>query len=231
MQQLKLDTIKRIVVRGTNWVGDAVMTVPALRELRRLLPDAHVKLAVRSWAEGLFAEADFIDDLMIYDRRGLSSVIQQIRKWRQRSFDLAVLFQNAFEAALIPAVARVPFRIGYVTDGRRALLTNAIPVPEWRSSKHEVFYYLNVVAEIERLLTGRETILGKHKRRNGLTLLVHRDGNRNLISQIFPKLADRADHLIQAGAIVSGLLTLAPFAEHSILVDTLLHDPMRLSDS
>ncbi len=161
MQELKLDNIKRIVVRGTNWVGDAVMTVPALRELRRLLPDAHVTLAVRSWAEGLFAEADFIDDLMIYDRRGLGSVIQQIRKWRQRSFDLAVLFQNAFEAALIPAVARVPFRIGYATDGRRALLTNAIPLPEWRSSKHEIFYYLNVVAEIERLLTGRETILGK----------------------------------------------------------------------
>lgn len=161
MQGLKPDNIKRIVVRGTNWVGDAVMTVPALRELRRLLPDAHVTLAVRSWAEGLFAEADFIDDLMIYDRRGLGSGIQQIREWRRRAFDLAVLFQNAFEAALIPAVARVPFRIGYATDGRRVLLTNAIPLPEWRSSKHEIFYYLNVVAEIERLLTGRETILSK----------------------------------------------------------------------
>jgi heptosyltransferase-2 len=161
MLQLKPDNIKHIVVRGTTWVGDSVMTVPALRELRRLLPDAHVTLAVRSWAEGLFAEADFIDDLMIYDRQGLGAVIQQVRKWRRRSFDLAVLFQNAFEAALIPALARVPFRIGYQTDGRRLLLTNSIPLPEWRSSKHEIFYYLNIVAEIERLLTGRETILGK----------------------------------------------------------------------
>ena len=44
--------IERVVVRGANWVGDAVMTVPALRELRRVLPAARVTLATRAWAEG-----------------------------------------------------------------------------------------------------------------------------------------------------------------------------------
>ena len=52
-------------MRGTNWVGDAVMTVPALRELRRLLPRARVTLATRPWAEGIFAGADFIDDFLV----------------------------------------------------------------------------------------------------------------------------------------------------------------------
>ncbi|MBA2524746.1 MAG: lipopolysaccharide heptosyltransferase II [Pyrinomonadaceae bacterium] len=158
MGTLKQHNIKRVVVRGTNWVGDAVMTVPALRKLRHLLPGAHITLATRPWAKELFADADFLDDLLIYDRRGPWSVIKQSAECRRGNFDLAVLFPNAFEAALIPALARVPFRVGYATDGRSRLLTNPLPVPEWRSSKHEIFYYLNIVAEIERVLAGSERV-------------------------------------------------------------------------
>jgi heptosyltransferase-2 len=152
------EQIERVVVRGTNWVGDAVMTIPALRELRRLLPQAHITLATRSWAEGLFADADFLDDLLIYDRRNFRDVARQTREWRRRRFDLALLFQNAFEAALIAATARVPVRIGYATDGRRALLTHPLLLPQWRDERHEVFYYLNLVGELERLLYGASSL-------------------------------------------------------------------------
>ncbi len=153
----------KIVVRGTNWVGDAVMTVPALRELRRVLPDAHITLATRSWAEGLFSDADFIDDLLIYDRgaRDFRAVLRQTRAWRKARFDLAVLFQNAFEAALIASAARVPLRTGYATDGRRALLTHSIPIPLWKSERHEIFYYLNIIAELETHLDGTSDILDR----------------------------------------------------------------------
>ena len=149
-----------MVVRGVNWVGDAVMTVPALRELRRVLPRARIALATRPWAEGLFADADFLDDLLIYERRPrrLGDVARQVRAWRRERFDLALLFQNAFEAALVSAAARVPARVGYATDGRRALLTHPLALPPWRAERHEVFYYLNLVAELERLLYGASSI-------------------------------------------------------------------------
>jgi heptosyltransferase II len=158
MERLKQENFSRVVVRGTNWVGDAVMTVPALRQLRRLLPGAHITLATRPWAKELFADADFLDDMLIYDRRGPWSAVKQTAEWRKRNFDLAVLFPNAFEAALIPALAQVPVRVGYATDGRGRLLTNPLPLPEWRNSKHEVFYYLNIVAELERALFGSEHV-------------------------------------------------------------------------
>lgn len=148
-------------MRGTNWVGDAVLTTPALRELRRLLPHAHITLATRSWAKGLFADADFLDDLLVYDRgaRDLRAVWRQTGEWRRRRFDLAVLFQNAFEAALIARAARVPLRLGYATEGRGPLLTHPLKVPSWRGERHEVFYYLNIVAELERRLDGASGIL------------------------------------------------------------------------
>ena len=154
------DEIKRVVVRGVNWVGDGVMTIPALRELRRVLPHAQITLATRSWAEGLFSDADFLDDLLIYNRgaRDLRAVVRQTRAWRRRRFDLALLFQNAFEAALIASAARVPFRMGYATDGRRALLTHRLTLPDWRTERHEIFYYLNIIAELERLLYGASNV-------------------------------------------------------------------------
>jgi heptosyltransferase-2 len=164
--ELKAEAIERVVVRGTNWVGDAVMTIPALRELRRVLPRAHITLATRSWSEGLFRDADFLDDLLIYDRsgRGLKPLTRTAREWRGRRFDLAILFQNAFEAALIAALARVPARVGYRTDGRRALLTHALPLPAWHGERHEVFYYLNLISELEKLLYGSSDVLDQKPR-------------------------------------------------------------------
>jgi heptosyltransferase-2 len=157
MSELDVENISRIVVRGTNWVGDAVMTVPALRELRRLFPDAHITLATRSWADGLFADAEFLDDLLIHEGSGLRSVVYQVRSWQKGGFDLAVLFPNSLESALVASLARVPARIGYAADGRQRLLTHPLVLPEWRSSRHEVFYYLNIISELERLI-GRDRL-------------------------------------------------------------------------
>jgi heptosyltransferase II len=154
MRSVQAERIKRVVVRGTNWVGDSVMTIPALRALRRVLPDAHITLVIRPGTKGIFSEVDFIDDIIVYNRKGALSVIPQIREWRRRQFDLAVLFQNAFEAALIPFLSQVPLRLGYATESRQALLTHPLPLPDWRSSKHEVFYYLYLVTALEQLLFG-----------------------------------------------------------------------------
>jgi heptosyltransferase-2 len=159
-RNLKADEIERVVVRGVNWVGDAVMTVPALRALRRLLPRAHLTLATRSWAEGIFAGADFLDDLLLVEdkTRGVRPVLRQVGAWRERRFDLALLFPNAFEPAFVAAAARVPVRFGYATQGRARLLTHPLAPPDWRSTRHEVFYYLYLVAALEHALTGAQEI-------------------------------------------------------------------------
>lgn len=159
MNALRHEMVKRVVVRGANWVGDAVMTVPALRELRRILPRAHVTLATRRWAEGIFEGADFIDDLLVTDKtaRGAGSVWKESREWRARRFDLAILFPNSFAPALVAALARIPARVGYATQWRAPLLTHPLPVPEWRGRRHEVFYYLNIIEGLERSLRGDST--------------------------------------------------------------------------
>ena len=144
--------IKRIVVRAPNWVGDAVISVAALRELRRLLPHAHITLVSKPGTADIFSDIDFVDDILIYERTGLRSFFGQVGEWKQRRFDLALLFQNAFDAAALAFFARVPLRIGYDTQRRGLLLTHSIPLPSWKNERHEIFYYLNLVAELERAL-------------------------------------------------------------------------------
>lgn len=152
----------KILVRGANWIGDAVMSIPALRELRRIFPDSRITLHTRSWADGLFGEADFIDELVTFDKNRwpIKDVYDNSQFLREDGFDLAVLLPNSFESALTSFLTRVPRRIGYNKDVRGLLLTDPIAVPEWKGRLHEVFYYLHLIAEVERRVHGRTTMAG-----------------------------------------------------------------------
>ena len=151
----------KILVRGTNWIGDAVMTIPALRELRRVFPSAKITLYTRSWARGIFEDADFIDEILTFEKTDskIKDVLAQAKFIKRGNYDLAVLFPNSFESALVAKLGVIPKRFGYAKDKRAFLLTDAVPVPAWKNERHEVFYYLNLVAEIEKGIVGTETVL------------------------------------------------------------------------
>jgi heptosyltransferase II len=156
----------KILVRGTNWVGDAVMTIPALRELRRIFPAASITLHTRAWAEGIFRDAAFLDKILTFDKTKskIKDALGQAKELRKHEFDLAVLFPNSFETALVAKLARIPRRFGYAKESRSFLLTDAVPIPAWKNERHEVFYYLNLVAEMEKKYFFRETVLENEPR-------------------------------------------------------------------
>lgn len=165
----------KIVVRGTNWVGDAVMTIPALRMLRRVFPTSQITLYTRDWARGIFEDADFIDEILTFEQEksSLKTVLEQSKVLRMRKFDLAVLFPNSFESALAAKLGKVKSRIGYATDGRGFLLTDSLALPVWKNQRHEVFYYLNIVAEIEKKFQGAN-VFGDDEPRFDLAVFVER---------------------------------------------------------
>jgi heptosyltransferase-2 len=143
------ETIKRILVRGPNWLGDAVMCEPALRGLRRLFPDAQITLLVKPAVTDLFMGHPALTRVLTYDSKGchagLSGKWALAEQLRRQSFDLAVLFQNAFEAAFLTFLAGVPRRYGYATDGRSLLLSNPVAVPDRRALTHQVRYYWDLL--------------------------------------------------------------------------------------
>lgn len=172
-----------ILVRGTNWVGDAVMSVPALRELRRIFPSARISLHTRSWARGIFEDAEFIDEILTFDKTGskIKDSFVQASVLREKKFDLAVLFPNSFESALITKLAGVPRRFGYAKEGRSFLLNGAVEIPVWKNRRHEVYYYLNLIAEIEKSLFQTETVLSAAPRIDLPVSAARREAAKNFL--------------------------------------------------
>jgi heptosyltransferase II len=136
----------RILVRATNWVGDAVMSLPALRALRQRFPRAEISILAKPWVADLYGREPFCNRLIPYDARSAGAKWKAARDLRQYGFACAILLQNAFEAAAAAWAARIPERIGYARDGRSFLLTRAIPVPHrGEIPGHERFYYLELL--------------------------------------------------------------------------------------
>lgn len=137
-------------MRATNWVGDAVMSLPALRAIREQFPRAHISVLVRPWVADLYARESFCDRLIPYTvgrgAAGLKGKLRTARLLRREKFDCAILLQNAFDAALIAWLARIPVRIGYDRDGRGFLLTTAVKTPRRGDiPRHERFHYLELL--------------------------------------------------------------------------------------
>ncbi len=136
------------MVRAPNWIGDAVMCTPALSGLRSVFPDAKVTVLANPTVGAILEENPVVDSIQIYERkgrhRGLLGRFRLARELAEESYDFAILFQNAFEAALLAWLAGIPQRYGYPTDGRGALLTLRAPRPT--ANCHQIDYYTNLVA-------------------------------------------------------------------------------------
>lgn len=129
-------TQSRILVRGVNWLGDAVMTMPALCRLREAYPEAHIAVLTTDNLADLWRTHTAVDDVLTLapsDTRW--EVARRIRAGR---FDTGLLFPTSLRSALELWMAGVPERIGYGGQGRTPLLTRALPLPIgiYRTHKH-----------------------------------------------------------------------------------------------
>src|ERR1700720_1041811 len=140
----------KILIRATNWVGDAIMALPALRAVRDRFPEAHIAIVARPYVADIYRDQPVCDQLVPYDvqgaQAGVSGRESLAREVRAQKFDVALLLQNAFDAAWLAWRAGIPQRIGYARDGRSVLLTKAVPVPKpGEIPAHEQFYYLELL--------------------------------------------------------------------------------------
>ena len=121
------------------------MTTPAVRTIRENFPDSRITILCYPWVADVFRASPLVDEVMIFDpkgrHRGISGLFRLAAEIRRRRFDAAILLQNAFKAAFITFLARVPIRAGYIRDGRRLLLTHPVPIDPAVRKVHQVHYY------------------------------------------------------------------------------------------
>lgn len=156
------------MIRGTNWIGDVVMTLPAITAVREAYPEARISILVKPWVADLLRISPDVDEVIVYERpgvhEGLGGLFRLVRELKTKKFDMAILLQNAIEAAIIAWLARIPVRAGYNTDGRGIFLTHSAIRSKEILRVHQVEYYLGMLKALGlgagrkdvRLLIGEE---------------------------------------------------------------------------
>jgi heptosyltransferase-2 len=136
-----------VVVRSPNWLGDAVMALPAVRNLKTLLGPDPLVVAAPDKLAALWEACPFVDRVIsLTEPRKLWVTSRQLRPG---GFGSAVLLPNSLRAGAEALLARIPQRIGYARGGRQALLSQALPVPARNPLRlHQRFYYMDLVATL-----------------------------------------------------------------------------------
>lgn len=140
----------KILIRATNWAGDAIMALPALRAVRNRFPEAEIAILARPYVADIYRGQEICNQLIAYDSQvkhaGILGRERLAAELRAQKFDLALLLQNAFDAAWLAWRSGIPERIGYARDWRSLLLTKRVPVPRTGEiPPHEKFYYLELL--------------------------------------------------------------------------------------
>jgi len=148
-KRLPMAGIDRLLVRGTNWIGDVVMTLPALASIRKTFPGARIAVLAKPWVAEIYRLSTDADEVILFEapgrHAGIRGKLRLAGELRDRRFDAAILLQNAVEAAILARLAGIPLRAGYNSDGRGPLLTHSVQRTQAIRQVHQIDYYLAMV--------------------------------------------------------------------------------------
>ncbi len=137
----------RILIRSSNWLGDSVISIAAVRAIKRGRPDAHVTVATPENLVPVWKLVPEVDEVSPLPNKALLAAARLLKK--QTPFDVAILFPNSLRSALEVWLAKIPRRIGYRGHARAWLLNQIVPEPDPRGPiKHQVHRYLHLAKEL-----------------------------------------------------------------------------------
>jgi lipopolysaccharide heptosyltransferase II len=148
-KQIEARTLQpfRILIRSSNWLGDAVMSVPAVRAIKQGRPDAHITLAAPTNIAAIWKLVHEVDAVVSLAGRSLTAAARTIR--REAAFDVAILFPNSLRSALEIFLAGVPRRVGYPGHSRRFFLNQIVPeTAETGPPEHHAARFLAIAERV-----------------------------------------------------------------------------------
>jgi heptosyltransferase II len=203
---------EKILIRGVNWLGDAVMTTPALQRLREARPQALIELLTHEKLADLWRGHPSIDGVVTFTAR--QPLLAVARALRSRNFDTAMVFPNSTRSAIEVFLARIPRRIGYAGNFRSVFLTRAFPPRIGAVKMHK-----RSAAEVSRRIARgavRDTFPpSAHHMHDYLNLVAELGGNPAALPPLLRVTAEEAAAARQRLGFPAGLvLALNPGAEY-----------------
>ena len=140
---------ERILVVRNRYIGETVLAIPFLRNLRRRFPDAVIDVLVEPGVRQVLTDCPYVDELITWDKppqtrhrmAGKAAGLLAAARWlRSRRYDRAYVLKRSFSTALLVWLAGIPHRVGFAADGRACLLTRWVPT---KRRRHEAELYLD----------------------------------------------------------------------------------------
>lgn len=138
------NSFRNILICAPNWLGDAVHSLPAVHAVRKGIPKAKITVIARAHCADVYRGCPDIDDCVPVPGSSLTGRFREYSRLRSLRFDLAILFPNSFESALMALAIGIPHRIGYRRDLRSFLLTRSIDSGD-RHRIHRIDYYMRLL--------------------------------------------------------------------------------------
>ncbi len=143
---------QKILVMRYRFIGDTVLTIPFLRNLRKAYPDAQIDMLAGPVSGDVLIDCPYIDNLIIFDttRKHIyenknepkKSFFNYIRLFRKAQYDKAYVLKRSFSSALLAYLSGIKKRIGFNTENRGIFLTTKVP---YEDSRHEVDCFLDLL--------------------------------------------------------------------------------------
>ena len=150
---MKDENFDHILLWMPTWIGDVCLTFPALRSLRAKFPSARITAVVRAPANEILIGHPAIDTVIQIPFASGAGVLEKLRfgrKLRKYAFDLAVVFPNSLQSAILVFLSGTPVRLGYNTEGRGWLLTHALPMNSQKKRReNRVDYFVNILQSLQ----------------------------------------------------------------------------------
>jgi heptosyltransferase-2 len=137
----------RILIRGSNWLGDSVISIPAVRAIKRGRPDAHITVLAPARIASVWRLVPEVDAVLSLGEKSPWSAAGLLK--REPAFDVGIVFPNSLRVALELWLAGVPRRVGYAGHRRRWLLNQIVrPVERKGPPPHQAEHYLDLARSL-----------------------------------------------------------------------------------
>jgi heptosyltransferase-2 len=118
---------KKIAILGLKRIGDAIYTLPLMEALKQQGKTSHITVFTEPQVAAIYQANPFVDNIQVFRKSDFWR--QTLAQLKSESFDVCIVLHNAFKYALLPFLARIPVRVGYIKEGRGWLLTHKLPLP------------------------------------------------------------------------------------------------------
>ncbi|OVE76774.1 lipopolysaccharide heptosyltransferase II [bacterium E08(2017)] len=134
--------MSKILICGLNWLGDGIMSMPAVRAYKQLNPDASITMLVKKSMSELWGMCEAVDEIMVLDP-GLAGLLRAAEHIAGKGYDEAYIFPNSWRSGLSPMLAGIPIRKGAGGNGRNWMLSDI--VKDSSDGQHQSSEYFKIL--------------------------------------------------------------------------------------